>query len=183
MGKRELVALAAEPVMASRFRTRKLLEPESDVDCKCDDSLPSYPSACPMNVQLTCCCVCCSSGAGESPQNSQGEPTFKDPKKNTPVFSRVKPLDSQTSKSAFKSAACSTGASYGNAKEFDLQPRSLVECLELDEKEDTMQLSLSLDRWLEGYALNATSAILELLNSLASCLNSAHLSTPWPPSE
>ena len=99
------------------------------------------------------------------------------------MFSREKPLDSQTTKSAFKSAACSTGASYGNAKEFDLQPRSLVECLELDEKEDTMQLSLSLDRWLEGYALNATSAILELLNSLASSLNSAHLSTPWPPSE
>lgn len=82
----------------------------------------------------------------------------------TPGISRRKSLGSQTAKSAVQS----TGVSRGYAKEFDLQPRSLAECLELDEKDDTMQLSLSLDCWLDGYALNATTSIIELLNSLVS---------------
>ncbi len=79
MGKRELVALAAEPVMASRFRTRKLLEPDSDVDCKCDDSLPSYPSACPMNVQLTCCCCVLQLWSRREPPEQPGRTDVQGP--------------------------------------------------------------------------------------------------------
>ena len=50
MSKRELEALAAEPVMESRFRTRKSLEPETSTNDQCAATLLSpMPLPCVNN--------------------------------------------------------------------------------------------------------------------------------------
>lgn len=48
MSKRELAALAAEPELGSRFRTRKSLEPESSANDKCGVSLSAHIRTYPM---------------------------------------------------------------------------------------------------------------------------------------
>ena len=53
MSKRELAALAAEPALGSRFRTRKSLEHAASAYDKCGVSLSAHTRTYPMCVALT----------------------------------------------------------------------------------------------------------------------------------